>query len=100
MALTSIFPISHFSGTQESIICNLCHLALDYGPNASQLEEDLSKELLIEMSREYYEEIAESPKETGQNTVEWLEERKDRITASNFGMIVKRKVRISLTFLA
>ena len=27
-----------------------------------------------------------------QTSVEWLEQRRDRVTASNFGKIVKRKV--------
>lgn len=66
--------------------------ALDYGPNALQLEEDISSELLLEMCKERYMSLPAADHTLQQTSVEWLEQRRDRVTASNFGKIVKRKV--------
>jgi len=67
--------------------------ALDYGPNCELLETDLPMPLLTEAMVCHYGRVPAQPPDAPQNTVEWLEARKDRLTCSNFGKVAKRRVR-------
>ena len=64
----------------------------DYGPNCDLLESDLPDDLLKEAIQSEYSILSSTIPDTEQGSIDWLEQRKKRVTSSNFGTICKRRV--------
>ena len=64
----------------------------DYGPNCNLLDSDLPDDLLKEAIQSEYSILSSTIPDTEQGSIDWLEQRKKRVTSSNFGIICKRRV--------
>ena len=64
----------------------------DYGPNCNLLDSDLPDDLLKEAIQSEYSILSSTIPDTEQGSIDWLEQRKKRVTSSNFGTICKRRV--------
>lgn len=77
------------------IIAGAFFVAHDYGPNANIVEDDLPQDLLLfEMQRKYAEVVAANNELASikQNTPQWTDARRLRLTTSNFKKASNRKV--------
>ena len=72
--------------------------AHDYGPNCNLVEADLDPEVLQEVMALHYTKITEEEEtaELQQNTPEWLEARRSRLTCSNLKKVASRRMSPSM----
>lgn len=77
-------------------IFSLCFVsAHDYGPNCHTVEQDLPVELLLNVMKQRFADIVGTHSQLEsltQGSPEWLDCRRNLLTASNFSKVVRRKV--------